>query len=104
DDAEQACASLRRPELLASLRAEVEAALVNLDAAANEASHAEGDDDPEHRLDRLAALRDSEDGDDDPELIFELAAALRGIGRASMARALLDSRAALGAEGDERLV
>lgn len=104
DDAEQACASLRRPELLASMRAEVEAALVNLDAAANEASHAEGDDDPEHRLDRLAALRDSEDGDDDPELIFELAAALRGIGRASMARALLDSRAALGADGDERLV
>jgi hypothetical protein len=96
-EAAQASARLRRPELLAERRLEVERALAALDARALDIDASRSSDpnqsesNPERELDRIAMLRASEPEASDHTL--EFAAALREVGRASMARALLEAHA-----------
>lgn len=94
-EAATASARLRRPELLAERRRKVEQALADLDARedldANDDGDPDGEPNPEQALDRLARVRAREG--EAPDTTLEFAAALREIGRASMARALLEAHA-----------
>jgi hypothetical protein len=88
EDLDRALAELRRPELLRERRRALEA-LRNAVLAQPQSSDDDDDDDddPERELDRISAAR----GESDLEL--EYAAALRRIGRADMARAVLEREA-----------
>jgi tetratricopeptide (TPR) repeat protein len=101
-DAATAIARLRRPELLAERRRAVEDSLAALDARADlDASpddEPNGDHDPERELDRLTRLRPREG--DAAETTLELAAALREVGRAKLARSMLEAHASAAAEGE----
>jgi tetratricopeptide (TPR) repeat protein len=110
DDAARASVRLRRPELLAERRKTVERALAALDANAAEAEPS-GDMDaqastsepnPERELDRLAPLRAR--GSEAPAITLEYAAALREVGRAGMARTLLEAHAGVTARDDPRVL
>jgi tetratricopeptide (TPR) repeat protein len=90
DDLDRALVQLRRPELLREHRRELGERLTAM-VAQPQASD-DDDDDPEHALERLDAARQQHP--DDPDLQLEHAAALRRIGRADMARALLERAAA----------
>ncbi len=95
DDFDRVAAGLRRPELLADRRRELKEALSG--ANERERDGAVDDDDAERALERLTVAR--REHPDDPELALEYAAALRRIGRADMARALLEQEAG----SDERV-
>jgi tetratricopeptide (TPR) repeat protein len=87
DDLDRALAGLRRPELLHERRRSLDAMLT---AALAQPRFSEDDDlDPERALDRISAA----EGPMDPERALDYAAALRRVGRADMARAVLEREA-----------
>jgi tetratricopeptide (TPR) repeat protein len=108
DDADAVLGQLRRPELLAARRAEVEAALGLLEGQRSpssmsaSASTSAASDNPERELDRLCDMLDAADmlETDMSTHLLDHAAALRGVGRADLARTLLETHPLTSTETD----